>query len=94
MQPPSKRRIAEVQYKLSLSLTFMEQPDQALAQTEEAIGSLEVRGWAAEGLWGAGHIWAVAGAGELGACGWLEGGRGVTRSRGAGHHAPFRQGLS
>eukprot|EP00198_Chlamydomonas_reinhardtii_P005980 XP_001695316.1 predicted protein [Chlamydomonas reinhardtii] len=41
MQPPSKRRIAEVQYKLSLSLTFMEQPDQALAQTEEAIGSLE-----------------------------------------------------
>ncbi|KAG2447739.1 hypothetical protein HYH02_007199 [Chlamydomonas schloesseri] len=41
MQPPSLRRIAEVQYKLSLSLTFMEQPEAALAQTEEAIRSLE-----------------------------------------------------
>ncbi|KAG2430228.1 hypothetical protein HXX76_010326 [Chlamydomonas incerta] len=41
MEPPSKRRVAEVQYKLSLSLTFMEQPEAALTQTLETITSLE-----------------------------------------------------
>ncbi|GFR51027.1 hypothetical protein Agub_g13354 [Astrephomene gubernaculifera] len=41
MQPPSLRRIAEVQYKLSLALTYQDQPEEALKETQAAITSLE-----------------------------------------------------
>ncbi|KXZ44884.1 hypothetical protein GPECTOR_61g837 [Gonium pectorale] len=40
MQPPNKRRLAEVQYTLSVSLTYLEQPEEALKLTEAATASL------------------------------------------------------
>ncbi|PNH10225.1 NASP-related protein sim3 [Tetrabaena socialis] len=41
MQPRSTRRIAEVQYKLSLMLTFMDEPKEALKQTLITMAALE-----------------------------------------------------
>ncbi|KAG2492384.1 hypothetical protein HYH03_009332 [Edaphochlamys debaryana] len=41
LQPPSMRRLAEVQYTLSLVLTFLDQHEAALTATQEAMQSLE-----------------------------------------------------
>ncbi|GIM15733.1 hypothetical protein Vretimale_18468 [Volvox reticuliferus] len=41
MQPRNNRRLAEVQYLLSLVLTYLEQPEEALQVTQTALASLE-----------------------------------------------------
>ncbi|GLC71217.1 hypothetical protein PLESTF_001091200 [Pleodorina starrii] len=41
MQPRNNRRLAEVQYKVSVVLTYLEQPEEALSVTQAALASLE-----------------------------------------------------